>query len=80
MVVAAFNQEKALVGAISVITNLRMELFKALVYWDLSYSYIMVTLRENRCDCDRSRLHHPATALVICIIPAHSHSEVESVK
>ena len=30
-VVAAFNQEKALLGAFSVITNLRMELFEALV-------------------------------------------------
>ena len=30
-VVAAFNQEKALVGAFSVITNLRMELFQALL-------------------------------------------------
>ena len=30
-VAAAFNQEKALVGAFSVITNLRMELFEALV-------------------------------------------------
>ena len=30
-VVVAFNQEKALVGAFSVITNLRMELFQALV-------------------------------------------------
>ena len=30
-VVAAFNQEKALVGAFSVITNLRMELFEAQV-------------------------------------------------
>ena len=30
-VVAAFNQEKALVRAFSVITNLRMELFGALV-------------------------------------------------
>ena len=30
-VVAAFNQEKALVRAFSVITNLRMELFEALV-------------------------------------------------
>ena len=30
-VVAAFNQEKALVGDLSVITNLRMELFEALV-------------------------------------------------
>ena len=29
--VGAFNQEKALVGAFSVITNLRMELFVALV-------------------------------------------------
>ena len=29
--VAAFNQEKALVGAFSVIANLRMELFGALV-------------------------------------------------
>ena len=31
-VVAAFNQEKALVGAFSVITNLRMELFQALIF------------------------------------------------
>ena len=30
-VVAAFNQVKALVGAFSVITNLRMELFEALM-------------------------------------------------
>ena len=32
-VVAAFNQEKALVGAFSVITNLRMEFFQALVLY-----------------------------------------------
>ena len=31
-VVAAFNQEKALVGAFSVITNLWMELFQALLH------------------------------------------------
>ena len=30
-VVAAFDREKALVGAFSVITNLRMELFEALI-------------------------------------------------
>ena len=30
-VVAAFNQEKALVGAFSVLMNLQMELLKALV-------------------------------------------------
>ena len=33
-VVAAFNQEKALVGAFSVITNLRMKLFQALIEAD----------------------------------------------
>ena len=31
-VVAAFNQEKALAGAISVIMNLRMDLFEALLH------------------------------------------------
>ena len=31
VLVGAFNQEKALVGAFSVLTNLRMELFQALV-------------------------------------------------
>ena len=31
-VVAAFKQEKALLGAFSVITNLRIELFEALVF------------------------------------------------
>ena len=34
VVVAAFNQEKALVGAFSVITNLRMDLFEALIFTD----------------------------------------------
>ena len=36
--VGAFNQEKALVGAFSVIINLRMELFEALL--DI---YLMIT-------------------------------------
>ena len=40
-VVAAFNQEKALVGAFSVITNLRMELFEA-----LTASYLLLTAAE----------------------------------
>ena len=35
-VVAAFNQEKALVGAFSVITNLRMDLFEALLQEDVA--------------------------------------------
>ena len=40
--VGAFNQEKALVGAFSVITNLRMELFEALeqiMFYVESYGY-----------------------------------------
>ena len=35
VVVAAFNQEKALVGAFSVLTNLRMDLFQALIVCDI---------------------------------------------
>ena len=39
-VVAAFNQEKALVGAFSVITILRMELFAALVKLHQADTYL----------------------------------------
>ena len=46
-VVAAFNQEKALVGAFSVITNLRMELFEALV-----------SRPHNGCPCSHSWAAH----------------------
>ena len=39
-VVAAFNLEKALVGAFSVITNLRMELFQALIISPLTLATV----------------------------------------
>ena len=52
-VVAAFNQEKALVGAFSVITNLRMELFEALV--DLH----LVTLAEQEAQGEPPRAQDP---------------------
>ena len=42
-VVAAFNQEKALVGAFSVITNLRMDFFEALVKACLSHELLLPT-------------------------------------
>ena len=42
-VVANFNQEKALVGAFSVITNLRMELFEALVVTVHDHEDILAT-------------------------------------
>ena len=44
-VVAAFNQEKALVGAFYVITNLRMELFGALVLTVICYEMHSVASR-----------------------------------
>ena len=43
-VVAAFNQEKALVGAFSVITNLRMDLFEALTSTLLCYNSLPLLL------------------------------------
>ena len=48
-VVAAFNQEKALVGAFSVLTNLRMELFQALLSTGLvSMSIIVATVTARQ--------------------------------
>ena len=51
-VVAAFNQEKALVGAFSVITNLRMELFEALVcsLCNLILDAIYMQILANYCE------------------------------
>ena len=54
-VVAAFNQEKALIGAFSVLTNLRMELFQALVWtrspdsgaWQLGRQLGLYKYRED---------------------------------
>ena len=42
--VAAFNQEKALVGAFSVITNLRMELFQALSFMLLDTASFLISI------------------------------------
>ena len=50
-VVAAFNQEKALVGAFSVITNLRMEIFEALLGL------------ESLCSEEYDRQQYPAAEL-----------------
>ena len=46
---AAFNQEKALVGAFSVITNLRMELFEALKVSTVSVVMVMVVTLIRCC-------------------------------
>ena len=57
-VVAAFNQEKALVGAFSVITNLRMELFEALVGKVLTFAPELV---EERPEDLRARVAYLAS-------------------
>ena len=46
-VVAAFNQEKALVGAFSVITNLRRQLFEALLRIERDVLDWLVEQRDN---------------------------------
>ena len=66
-VVAAFNQEKALVGAFSVITNLRMELFQALdpicpgSPGAGTARVTIVTRRVTRCNGDAPRDGDPGT-------------------
>ena len=70
-VVAAFNQEKALVGAFSVLTNLRMELFKAL---DLHYNQhqpscsLPVPICNDRCRTLSSPLLSPLPVLVLVLV------------
>ena len=62
-VVAAFNQEKALVGAFSVITNLRMELFEALLAVQLkNTSREKCIIEISRRVLSLSPLHQPAAA------------------
>ena len=61
-VVAAFNQEKALVGAFSVIRNLRMELLEALIYtvtgvirfWRLAAAAIVLLSHYQQFSCYQS--------------------------
>ena len=69
-VVAAFNQEKALVGAFSVITNLRMEIFEALlqagVHPDRGAEHAAPGLRApvlGRLPAVRPPAHHPPPQL-----------------
>ena len=57
---AAFNQEKALVGAFSVLTNLRMELFQALM-WTRTKQLLLMRPKLGRdmcvCGCYGHRFH-----------------------
>ena len=52
-VVAAFNQEKALVGAFSVITNLRMQLFEALTQ---AAGYVNIASKKRMLSFAREKL------------------------
>ena len=57
VVVAAFNQEKALVGAFSVITNLRMDLSEALlvagvcvlIVTNKNCNMVFIQMRDQDC-------------------------------
>ena len=65
-VIAAFNQEKALVGAFSVITNLRMELFEALEATQPTVRLVsLVSLVQTRPSTATRRSHHHTVSLSI---------------
>ena len=68
-VVAAFNQEKALVGAFSVITNFRMELFEALLEDGKTVILYLHGNSANRAGAHRVELYRVLRALdchVVC--------------
>ena len=70
-VVAAFNQEKALVGVFSVITNLRMELFEALIAAysrQLGDHLFWLQSPTFRADTGHHRPLQPATPLTITAV------------
>ena len=56
VVVAAFNKEKVLVGAFSVITNLRMDIFEALAHshQPISQSSLEIISFSVACPCQAS--------------------------
>ena len=68
MVVAAFNQEKALVGAFSVITNLRMELFQALVFTNQR----LLRLLLSNCKPGPDQLSHAQQPATLSGISKHT--------
>ena len=82
-VVAAFIQEKALVGAFSVITNLRIELFEALVSScdlvlcrDADQRLVLVAGRTgaHTVTCTPAQLHYtPATRGITIQVTHVSH-------
>ena len=82
-VVAAFNQEKALVGAFSVITNLRIELFEAVVSLcdlvlcrDADQRLVLVAGRTgaHTITCTPAQLHYtPATRGITIQVTHVSH-------
>ena len=64
-VVAAFNQEKALVGVFSVITNLRMELFEALQTNLVELIFIHHKTQHGKCVWFRYCIHTPQLFLLL---------------
>ena len=75
-VVAALNQEKALVGAFSVITNLRMDLFEALVYSDMRYD---ACIHTSTLQVDHQALMRVYGALMWSLGKVRYEIEIESI-
>ena len=63
-VLAAFNKEKALVGAFSVITNLRMELFEALADTRCMQCIAVCTRKRNVADNGHKSVNAPLAFLI----------------
>ena len=63
---AAFNQEKALVGAFSVITNIRMDLFEALVTSLLTLYHPLLPALACLCRHCQPVLGNMLSRIVVC--------------
>ena len=69
-VVAAFNQEKALVGAFSELTNLRMELFQALANTDNNNQ---ISAQIQMYAWNKQRFCVSVYMTIVCDMPSYLH-------
>ena len=75
----AFNQEKALVGAFSVITNLRMDLFEALLLWAALRCLHSDTFSDYNNNCPDTGHMEPGLAQPRGLPGQHSRENIPTV-